>query len=113
MIGKFKPGPRDTVSEWQLLRHWLAATLFSRENMCDVTELIGRHYELVSILYRLLGAKVGKRVFWPGHLPVFTGEIRSSRNWGRRRLRFPICDLLYYSRFLRKGDPLRGCKCVR
>jgi len=75
VIGKFTPGPRDTTSDWQLLRHWLAATLFSRENMSEVTELIGRHYELVSILYRLLGAKVGKRVFWPGHLPVFTGEF--------------------------------------
>ncbi|CAB9519639.1 7a-methyl-1,5-dioxo-octahydro-1H-inden-4-yl [Seminavis robusta] len=75
IIGKFEPGPRDVTSEWQLLRHWLAATLFSRENMCDVTELIGRHYELVSVLYRLLGAKVGKRVFWPGHLPLFTGEF--------------------------------------
>jgi carbonic anhydrase/acetyltransferase-like protein (isoleucine patch superfamily) len=36
---------------------------------------LGRHYELVSVLYRLLGAKVGKRVFWPGHLPIFTGEF--------------------------------------
>jgi len=75
VIGKFKEGPRDTTSQWQLLRHWLAATLFSRENMCEVTEIIGRHYEGVSILYRLLGAKVGKRVFWPGHLPLFTGEF--------------------------------------
>jgi hypothetical protein len=36
---------------------------------------VGRHYELVSVLYRLLGAKVGKRVFWPGHQPIFTGEF--------------------------------------
>ena len=75
VIGKFEAGARDTGSEWQLLRHWLAATLFSRENMGEVTELVGRHYEGVSILYRLLGAKVGKRVFWPGHLPLFTGEF--------------------------------------
>ena len=75
IIGKFKEGPRDTTSEWELVRHMLAATLFSRQNMQDVTELLGRHYELVSILYRLLGAKVGKRVFWPGHQPVFSGEF--------------------------------------
>jgi hypothetical protein len=70
VIGRFKPGPRDTRSQWQLIRHWLAAKLFSRENIQDVTELLGRHYEAVSILYRLLGAKVGKRVFWPGHQPM-------------------------------------------
>ena len=75
IIGKFEAGPRDTTSQWQLLRHWLAATLFSRQKMQEVTELVGRHYELVSCLYRLLGAKVGKRVFWPGHQPVFTGEF--------------------------------------
>ena len=75
VIGKFQPGPRDTSSQWQLTRHWLSATLFSRQNMQEVTEIIGRHYELVSHLYRLLGARVGKRVFWPGHQPVFSGEF--------------------------------------
>jgi hypothetical protein len=59
VIGNFEPpGPRDTSSDWQLLRHWLAAKVFSRENI----ELLGRHYEPISILYRLLGAKIGERV---------------------------------------------------
>jgi acyl-CoA synthetase (AMP-forming)/AMP-acid ligase II/acetyltransferase-like isoleucine patch superfamily enzyme len=75
IIGKFKEGPRDNSSQWQLMRHWLAARLFSRDKMQDVTNLLGRHYEPISILYRLLGAKVGKRVFWPGHQPVFSGEF--------------------------------------
>jgi len=43
--------------------------------MQEVTDLFGRHYEPVSVLYRLLGAKVGKRVFWPGHQFVFSGEF--------------------------------------
>jgi acyl-CoA synthetase (AMP-forming)/AMP-acid ligase II/acetyltransferase-like isoleucine patch superfamily enzyme len=75
IIGKFQPGPRDTLSQWELMRHWLSATLFSRQNMQGVTELMGRHYECVSQLYRILGAKVGKRVFWPGHHPIFSGEF--------------------------------------
>jgi hypothetical protein len=75
VIGKFKAGPRDKTSEWQLIRHRLARRLFTREKIQDVTDLLGRHYELVSILYRLLGAKVGKRVFWPGQQPIFTGEF--------------------------------------
>ena len=60
-IGRFKAGPRDTSDHWQLLRHSLSATLFSRKKIQNLTDLIGRHYELVSVLYRLLGAKVGKR----------------------------------------------------
>jgi carbonic anhydrase/acetyltransferase-like protein (isoleucine patch superfamily)/acyl carrier protein len=75
VIGKFEAGPRNTSSQWHLLKLFLSATLFSRKKMQDVTDLVGRHYELVSVLYRLLGAKVGKRVFWPGHLPIFSGEF--------------------------------------
>ena len=75
VIGKFKEGPRDVTSEWELTRHFLAAQLFSRENIQDVVDVIGRHYELVSVLYRMLGAKVGRRVFWPGHQPTTTGEF--------------------------------------
>jgi acyl-CoA synthetase (AMP-forming)/AMP-acid ligase II/acetyltransferase-like isoleucine patch superfamily enzyme/acyl carrier protein len=75
IIGEFKEGPRDVTSQWQLSRHWLAAHLFCRENMQEIADLLGRHYEPVSVLYRMLGAKVGKRVFWPGHQPVFSGEF--------------------------------------
>mmetsp|Transcript_26901 Transcript_26901/g.73953 ORF Transcript_26901/g.73953 Transcript_26901/m.73953 type:complete len:1741 (+) Transcript_26901:300-5522(+) len=75
VIGKFKPGPRDINNQWTLARHFLAASLFSRENMQQMTDMLGRHYEPVSCLYRLLGAKIGKRVFWPGHQPVFSGEF--------------------------------------
>jgi hypothetical protein len=61
VIGRFNAGPRDTLDHRQLLRHSLSATLFSRKKIQTVTDLIGRHYEFVSVLYRLLGAKVGKR----------------------------------------------------
>ncbi len=75
IIGKFEPGPRDITNQWTLIKHWMAATVFSRENMQEMTEMLGRHYEPVSCLYRLLGAKIGKRVFWPGHQMVFSGEF--------------------------------------
>jgi acetyltransferase-like isoleucine patch superfamily enzyme len=75
IIGKFKAGPLEASSQWELVRHKLASRLLSRTRIQHVTDIIGRHYELVSILYRLLGAKVGKRVFWPGHQPQFTGQF--------------------------------------
>jgi carbonic anhydrase/acetyltransferase-like protein (isoleucine patch superfamily) len=75
VIGKFRAGPRETWDQRELMRHWLSATLFSRKKVQDVADILGRHYELVSIMYRLLGAKVGKRVFWPGKQPVFSGEF--------------------------------------
>jgi len=36
---------------------------------------MGRHYECVSIMYRLLGSNIGKRVFWPGSQPVTDGTF--------------------------------------
>jgi acyl-coenzyme A synthetase/AMP-(fatty) acid ligase/carbonic anhydrase/acetyltransferase-like protein (isoleucine patch superfamily) len=72
-IGTIKPGPRNTDSTWENFRFWLAATLFSRKKIQSCTDLMGRHYENVSRLYRLLGAKVGKRVFWAGHQLITTG----------------------------------------
>jgi acetyltransferase-like isoleucine patch superfamily enzyme len=75
LVGKFKAGIRDTSDQWQLVRHTLAATLFSRKKIQNITDLVGRHYECVSILYRMLGAKVGSRVFWPGQLPSCSGEF--------------------------------------
>jgi acyl-coenzyme A synthetase/AMP-(fatty) acid ligase/carbonic anhydrase/acetyltransferase-like protein (isoleucine patch superfamily)/acyl carrier protein len=74
-IGKFEPGPWDTNSSWQKFRYWLAAALFTRKKIQACTDLMGRHYENVSRLYRLLGAKVGKRVFWPGHQLITCGTF--------------------------------------
>ena len=72
IIGKFEPGPR-TNSDWEKLRFWLAAALLPRKKVQAVTDLIGRHYENTSTLYRLLGARVGKRIFWPGNQPICNG----------------------------------------
>eukprot|EP00980_Cylindrotheca_fusiformis_P008473 scaffold1793_cov88-Cylindrotheca_fusiformis.AAC.2 len=75
VIGKFRPGPRDPSSQWDRMRQMLAATLFSRSRVQAVTDLLGRHYGLTSTFYRLMGAKVGKRVFWPGNQPVTNGQF--------------------------------------
>jgi len=75
VIGKFKPGKRNTDSDWDNFRYWLAQTLFSRKRIQKCSELLGRHYEGVSFLYRCLGSKVGKRVFWPGSQPVTDGTF--------------------------------------
>lgn len=75
VIGKFRPGSRDSTSQWDRMRLMLAATLFSKSHVQSVTDLLGRHYGLTSTFYRLLGAKVGKRVFWPGNQPVTSGQF--------------------------------------
>ncbi|KAI9283758.1 hypothetical protein BC943DRAFT_326990 [Umbelopsis sp. AD052] len=64
-IGKFKAGPRDR-RQISLLKYWLMEKLMPGGDLGGVTRLIGTHYELVSMIYRALGAKIGERVYWPG-----------------------------------------------
>ncbi|KAI8337529.1 hypothetical protein BC941DRAFT_352853 [Chlamydoabsidia padenii] len=66
IIGPFKAGPRrhDQIS---LIRFWLMEHLLPPgDNLQGVANILGTHYEPISMIYRLLGAKVGKRVYWPG-----------------------------------------------
>jgi len=65
IIGKFTEGRRDR-SEWNLFKHWLMASLLPGEALQDVGHLVGAHYEGMTLILRLLGAKVGERVYWPG-----------------------------------------------
>jgi carbonic anhydrase/acetyltransferase-like protein (isoleucine patch superfamily) len=67
--GKIEPGPLNPHDESKKFQMWLFDHLFARKKVQAVTDLIGRHYDCVSSFYRLLGAKVGQRVFWPGNHP--------------------------------------------
>ena len=66
IIGPFKPGPKDTSGGWGTTRHWIMAQLLPSGTLGGVTILLGKHYEAVSWCLRLLGANVGKRIYWPG-----------------------------------------------
>jgi acetyltransferase-like isoleucine patch superfamily enzyme len=61
----------NPVDETTPFRLWLLAQFFTRKRVQAVSNLIGRHHKNVSILYLLLGAKVGTRVFWPGSHPSY------------------------------------------
>ena len=73
IVGKFRPGPRNTDGGWQSFRHWIMAQLLSDGTLGGVTLLLGKHYDAVSWCLRRMGAKVGKRVYWPGS-GVFCNE---------------------------------------
>ncbi|SAL96550.1 hypothetical protein [Absidia glauca] len=64
-IGKFKAGARRR-DQLSLLRFWLMEKLLPGGDLGGVTKRLGTHYELVSMIYRMLGANIGKRVYWPG-----------------------------------------------
>ena len=44
-------------------------TLMPATRLHKLTELFGTHYETTSVFMRLMGARIGKRVYWPGTGP--------------------------------------------
>lgn len=69
-IGKSVPGPAHRQSQMQKLRKAIMNGIMSNGRLHDLTELFGQHYEITSIAVRLLGGKVGSRVYWPGTGPT-------------------------------------------
>ncbi|KAJ5261005.1 NRPS-like protein biosynthetic cluster [Penicillium angulare] len=68
--GKPKPGPASKQSTRQKVRAAVLAQILPSGDIHELTRLVGRHYELVSMAVRALGGKVGKRVYWPSVGPA-------------------------------------------
>ncbi|KAI6781760.1 putative peroxisomal-coenzyme A synthetase-like protein [Emericellopsis cladophorae] len=66
MFGELKPGPRGVVDTW---RSALIKTLLPVSRLHAMTSMFGQHYEATSVAIRMLGGKVGQRVYWPGTGP--------------------------------------------
>jgi acetyltransferase-like isoleucine patch superfamily enzyme/acyl carrier protein len=70
VCGRPQPRPASRQSERQKVRSAVLAQILPAGDMHELTRLIGRHYELVSMAVRALGGRVGKRVYWPSVGPA-------------------------------------------
>ncbi|KAM5451812.1 putative NRPS-like protein biosynthetic cluster [Microsporum audouinii] len=59
-------GPYGQHTQSQMVRRAVLDCILPQGDISQLTRVIGTHYELVSIAVRMLGARVGKRVYWPG-----------------------------------------------
>jgi len=62
----------STVSERSNVDHWrmtLMQSILPNKALFEMTHLFGQHYEATSVAIRMLGGKVGQRVYWPGTGP--------------------------------------------
>ncbi|KAJ7871687.1 hypothetical protein B0H14DRAFT_3568792 [Mycena olivaceomarginata] len=55
----------DTL-QLSLLRRYINGHLLSKTALKAAFSILSTHYEVVSVAYRCMGAKIGKRVYWPG-----------------------------------------------
>ncbi|KAJ5683632.1 NRPS-like protein biosynthetic cluster [Penicillium macrosclerotiorum] len=70
ICGRPQPGPASKQNTRQKVRSAVLAQILPAGDLHELTRLVGRHYELVSMAIRALGGKVGKRVYWPSVGPA-------------------------------------------
>ncbi|KIM35873.1 hypothetical protein M413DRAFT_78898 [Hebeloma cylindrosporum] len=65
-LGFNRPCRGTGHTQWSMLLRYINSSLLSQRNLNGAFSILGTHYETVSMVYRAMGAKVGKRVYWPG-----------------------------------------------
>ncbi|KAK3361859.1 hypothetical protein B0T24DRAFT_690371 [Lasiosphaeria ovina] len=68
-FGKLGPSRAEGRSQVERWRMALMKAVYPVSALHDLTALFGHHYESTSVVMRLLGAKIGRRVYWPGTGP--------------------------------------------
>ncbi|KAJ3795144.1 acetyl-CoA synthetase-like protein [Lentinula aff. detonsa] len=66
IFGLNSEGHANDATQLVLLRRYVNSILLSQSKLKESFSLIGTHYEGVSFVYRMMGAKIGRRVYWPG-----------------------------------------------
>jgi acyl-CoA synthetase (AMP-forming)/AMP-acid ligase II/acetyltransferase-like isoleucine patch superfamily enzyme/acyl carrier protein len=69
-MGRIKPGSSQGQSNFQKFRRDFMNQMMPASQFHKLSELFGTHYEATSIFARMLGAKIGKHVYWPGTGPT-------------------------------------------
>ncbi|KAI8666877.1 Carrier domain-containing protein [Fusarium sp. Ph1] len=69
VFGKADPDSAQSQGAVTTWRVNLTKALCPVPRLHDVTSMFGQHYEATSVALRMLGAKVGERVYWPGTGP--------------------------------------------
>jgi acyl-CoA synthetase (AMP-forming)/AMP-acid ligase II/acetyltransferase-like isoleucine patch superfamily enzyme len=68
-FGRITPTAARDRSQMTRFRMQLFETLMPSGKFHKLTELFGAHYASTSVFARAMGAKIGKRVYWPGTGP--------------------------------------------
>jgi acetyltransferase-like isoleucine patch superfamily enzyme len=65
IIGTFIEGNYASTDRGRF-KQWFMTLILPHKTLKDFAQLIGPHYSGMTQFYRAMGARVGKRIFWPG-----------------------------------------------
>ncbi|PYI02480.1 acetyl-CoA synthetase-like protein [Aspergillus sclerotiicarbonarius CBS 121057] len=66
LCGRPQRGPVSKLPPAQRVRRAVLEAILPNGDISRLARIVGLHYELMSVAVRMLGARVGKRVYWPG-----------------------------------------------
>jgi acetyltransferase-like isoleucine patch superfamily enzyme len=66
LMGLQREGLRENASRWSIIRRYINSQTLSQSALHRAFEILGAHYEVTTFVWRAMGARVGKRVYWPG-----------------------------------------------
>jgi acetyltransferase-like isoleucine patch superfamily enzyme len=66
LMGLNREGLNANASRWSIIRRYINSQTLSQQALHRAFDILGAHYEMTTWVWRAMGARVGKRVYWPG-----------------------------------------------
>ncbi|KAH9846200.1 acetyl-CoA synthetase-like protein [Lenzites betulinus] len=114
-MGLNRAGPAASASQLALLRRYINGSLLSQDALKRASDIVGSHYEVTSVIWRCMGATVGRRVYWPGsgvHCPDPELLEPLYKGFGNGGVLGALSGSAYYVWFLRALGAKVGRDCA-
>lgn len=66
LMGLNRQGLHADSSQWSIIRRYINSHTLSQSALRRAFDILGSHYQMTTWIWRAMGARVGKRVYWPG-----------------------------------------------
>jgi acetyltransferase-like isoleucine patch superfamily enzyme len=66
LMGLNREGRNEDCSQWSIIRRYINSQTLSQSALRRAFDILGTHYQVTTWVWRAMGARVGKRVYWPG-----------------------------------------------
>ena len=66
LMGLQRDDLNANTSQWSIIRRYINSKTLSQTALHRAFDILGAHYQVTTWVWRAMGARVGKRVYWPG-----------------------------------------------
>jgi len=66
LMGLNREGPHADSSQLSIIRRYINSQTLSQSTLRRAFDILGTHYQMTTWVWRAMGARIGRRVYWPG-----------------------------------------------